>query len=60
MISVTIFINGKPLVARSARRTNVINGIQVFQTDAGDVVEHKREEGAVKLAIKLLETIKEI
>lgn len=60
MITVAILINGHPLVARNARNTGDINedGQTKYTTDSGDTVWHKREDGAVVLAHKLLDLIK--
>ena len=61
MITVAILINGNPLMARSA--TNTLNetpdGRQIYMLDTGERMVHRREDGAVKLAIKMLKTIKE-
>jgi len=61
MISVTISINGNPLMARSAVRTRDedINGKLAYNVDDGTIVHHDPDDGAVKLAIQLLKTIKE-
>lgn len=64
MITVNILINGKTIFARSAhRRTSRWQnekGEDAYLVDDGQVVYHKGEMGAVKLAIKLLKTIKEV
>jgi hypothetical protein len=65
MITVSILINGQPIFSRSA--TNITEekggmfglGKQVYRVDTGELVAHRYEDGAVKLAIKLLKTIKE-
>ena len=61
MISVTIFINNKPIYTRSAvNRSEVYGkGMQTYEVDDGSVIKHKYEAGAVALAKKLLDTIKE-
>ena len=65
MITVSISINGKTISARTA--TNVSQGyglpygkgLQKYLVDDGSVVECPNEFGVVKLAKKLLDTIKE-
>jgi hypothetical protein len=61
MITVAIFINGQSLMARSAVNTGKMlgNGCVVYEVDDGSKVHHHPDSGAVKLAIKLLKTIKE-
>lgn len=59
MITVAILINGQPLLARAATnqgRTNSV-GETLYRTDAGVHVWHRRDEGAIALAKKLLDTI---
>lgn len=63
MITVNILINGQPIFARSAHRRTKRhdkNGKHAYLTDAGEIVYHDYDDGAVKLAIKLLKTIKEV
>jgi hypothetical protein len=63
MLTVTITVNGKTVYARSAhRRTSRWNRGQesCYLTDAGDLVYHDPEKGIIKLAKKLLDSIKEI
>lgn len=58
MLTVSILINNKPLYTRT-----VINRLQekgVYLCDDGSEIKHDPEDGAVKLAIKALKTIKEI
>ena len=60
MITVAILINGNPLVARSATNvTKKMQGIQRYKVDDGTIIEHRYEDGAVELAKKMLDTIKE-
>ena len=61
MLTVAILINGQPIMARSAVNTGKIlaNGCTVYEVDDGSKVHHHTENGAVKLAEKLLKTIKE-
>lgn len=67
MISVIVLINGQPITGRSAYNTGKTipeggDGTKmiVYQIDDGSTVLHNPEEGAVKLAVKLLNTIKEV
>lgn len=55
MITVAILINGHPLTARSA--TRVMEG--VYHCDDGKIIKHNYGDGAVKLAIKMLEGLEE-
>ena len=61
MMTVCVFINGAPLVARSAVNQNKTNenGEHEYLIDAGVLILHKRDEegGAIELAKKLLDTI---
>ncbi len=61
MITVAIFINGAPLVARSAvnQMKTDKDGNHEYLTDAGVTILHKRDEdgGAIELAKMLLDTI---
>ena len=61
MITVAILINGQPIYTRSARNLDRINemGEHIYKVDDGNTVKHRRDKGAVKLAIKMLELIKE-
>ena len=61
MITVAIYINGKPIMARSA--TNISKeGITdcEYSVDEGTIIKHNQKDGVVKLAIKMLMTIKEV
>lgn len=60
MITVAILINGNPLVARNAVNKSEVNdqGETKYLADDGTVVWHKRSDGSVVLAHKLLELIK--
>ncbi len=62
MITVAILINGSTIVARSAvnQRKQNKNGETLYVTDAGVKIYHKREDGALKLAKLMLDTVKEI
>lgn len=60
MISVSICINGNPIMARSATNTGETRGRFVkYAVDDGSNVWHDPDDGAVALAKKLLDTIKE-
>ena len=60
MITVGIYINGGLLVGKNAINTGKVNkkGESKYITDGGHVVWHKREDGAVSLSKKILDTIK--
>ena len=62
MISVIIAINGNPIMARSAVRTEDedVNNKATYKIDDGTIIRHNPGDGAVNLAIKLLKTIKEV
>ena len=61
MITVTIFVNGSPVYSRSARNvTGKSSGPNRYLVDTGDVIQHFREEGAVVLAKKMLDTVHDI
>lgn len=60
MITVAILINGQPIMARSAVNTgHKQRGQTEYRVDDGTYVFHDADKGAVPLAIKLLQTIKE-
>lgn len=61
MITVAILINANPIYTRTAVNIgNADDGIHsAYELDTGQIIEHKREDGAVKLAIEMLKTIKE-
>lgn len=61
MITVSISINGEPIFARTAVNTGkkLVNGCLVYAVDDGGKVHHNPSRGVVKLAEKLLKTIKE-
>lgn len=61
MITVAILINGNPIVARNAvNRGQRMVGCEecAYETDSGEVVYHDPADGAVALAHKLLDLIK--
>jgi hypothetical protein len=61
MITVSILINGNPIMARSAVNKGPQKGMNKkfcrYEVDDGSDVYHNPDDGAVKLAIKLLKTI---
>lgn len=65
MITVAILINGQPIFARSAVNKGVAqprNGSHDrcrYRLDTGDDIEHYPPDGAVALAIKMLQTVRE-
>lgn len=60
MITVAILINGHPVVAKNAvnQSWQDAEGRTKYLTDSGEVLWHKRGEGAVVLAKALLDTIR--
>lgn len=58
MITVTISINGAPIYTRSAIRA-VTAEPNIYKVDDGSEITHRYNDGAVVLAHKLLDTIKE-
>jgi len=60
MITVSIFINGNPIFTRSAVNVSKEDTIiQKYDVDDGRKILHARNDGAIPLAIKMLEGIKE-
>ena len=62
MISVSIFINNKPIVTRSAvnldkNRDNGMDKVNEYRLDTGEVIEHIPEDGCIALAKKMLNTV---
>ncbi len=58
MLTVSIYINERVLYTRT-----VVNRIEEkggYECDDGTLIKHDPKDGAVKLAIKALKTIKEI
>ena len=61
MITVAILFNGEPVMARSAsniseRRRQTVHE---YEVDDGTIIKHRRSDGYIGLAIKMLKTIKE-
>jgi len=61
VLGVTIHINGQVIYARTAVNSGRADGLgQVrYDVDTGETIWHCKEDGAVVLARKLLDTIKE-
>jgi hypothetical protein len=57
MIGVYITINGEPIFARTA--VNRLKEIGKYVGDDGSLIEHNPDDGAVALAIKMLQKIEE-
>lgn len=57
MIGVYITINGTPIFARTA--VNRLRERGVYIADDGSEIEHNPEDGAIALAIKMLQTIQD-
>lgn len=63
MLTISVKINDKTVYARSAHRRTKRHAKgkeQAYLTDAGVVVYHDPDDGVIKLAQKILGTIKEI
>ncbi len=58
VIGVYITINGEPIFARTA--VNRLRETGKYVCDDGTFIEHDPKDGAVRLAIKMLETIKNV
>jgi hypothetical protein len=59
MMSVNILINGNPILTRSCWEIKGEDGECEYQVDDGRIIKHNYNNGAVPLAVKLLEGIKE-
>lgn len=59
MISVVIYINNQSIVLRAARRIKGEPGeLCHYKVDDGRTIAHHYDEGAVALAIKMLQGVK--
>lgn len=60
MLTVGIFINGNPLVAKNCINQGEENehGETKYKTDCGHIIWHKQSNGAIALAHMLLDMIK--
>lgn len=60
MISVSISINGEPIICRSAVNTSFReDDPQRYEIDDGRILYHNRKDGAVDLAIRMLDGVVE-
>jgi len=57
MMTVSISVNGEVIYARSV--VNRLKEKGVYMCDDGSTTKHNPDDGAIPLAIKMLETIKE-
>ncbi len=62
MITVSIHINGKVIACRSAvnKGRMVEGGPTRYEVDDGNWILHSKDDGAINLAIKMLQRIKEV
>lgn len=62
MITVSIHINNKAIYTRSAVNTGAKDddGRSIYKCDTGEYIEHFRDDGALPLVRKMLETIREV
>lgn len=59
-ITVSISIGTKTIFTRTAvNKSGCVKGVNKYLVDDGTVLEHVREDGAIPLAIAMLQTIKE-
>jgi len=56
MITVSIFINGEPIITRTAFRFKKGH----YKTDCGATIKHNFDDGAIPLAKKMLDCVKEL
>ncbi len=63
MITVSILINGEPIYTRSAvnvtAKERPVPDVCDYKVDTGEIIQHRRSDGVVLLAYKLLGTIEE-
>ncbi len=68
MITVTILINGEPIYTRTAINKGKVKADWIqgnnttqcnYKVDDGTIIKHDTEDGAIVLAKKMLDTIKE-
>lgn len=61
MLSVIISVNGNPVMGRSATNMGSLpDGKNKYLADDGKFIMHNPKDGIVKLAMKLLNNIKEV
>ena len=60
MLTVGIFINGGLIVGKNAINLKIVgeDGQVSYMTDSGEIIQHQPGDGAVVLAKKLLDTIR--
>jgi len=58
MLTVSILINGNPIYTRTVINRMIESG--GYLCDDGSFIKHNPKDGAIKLAIKALRTIKEV
>lgn len=59
MLIVKVFINNTEIIRKTARRLDVpAKETNRYETDEGDIIERVFDDGAAKLAIKLLDGVK--
>ena len=60
MITVSVLINGQPILTRSAARIKGEEGeICTYKIDEGTIIKHNYNKGFVPLVKKMLDTIDE-
>ena len=61
MLTVVIYVNGSPILARSARNAGKVDeeGRTLYHADDDRLIRHFASDGAVSLAIKMLKDVKE-
>lgn len=64
MITVAILINGQPIITRSAvnisEERDTKRFTQIYEVDDGRIINHNYDDGAIPLAIKMLEGVNEV
>lgn len=63
MITVTVSINGKPIITRSARNIEINcspDSLNKYKVDDGRIVYHRPKDGPADLAVKMLQGVKKI
>lgn len=61
MITVSILINGNAIATRSAVNVGITpEEKSIYKLDDGNTILHRREDGAVVLAIEMLKCVKEV
>lgn len=59
MITVTISVDGEPVLARSAGHVSEFDGIGTYKLDDGRLIVHDIKQGIVSLAMAMLKKTKE-